>query len=109
MRVALAAVPVLWSLACSPTQPEVVTNANASVDFQAQVRPLLAERCFGCHGADGARRAAGLRLDRAEAVFAARPNGGAPVIVRGDAAGSLLVQRIQMTDARRMPPPSAGP
>jgi mono/diheme cytochrome c family protein len=43
--------------------------AAASVGFVREVRPLLSDRCFSCHGPDGQRRKAGLRLDeRAAAV-----------------------------------------
>ena len=102
------ALATLWSgLACSPASTP--GESAASIDFQNEVRPILAEHCFGCHGADSARRAAGLRLDVADGVFDPRPGGGAPVVIKGDAAESLLVQRVSREDARRMPPPAAGP
>ena len=72
------------------------------VDFQREVRPILSDNCFHCHGPDPNTRLAGLRLDEKDAALAARPNGAA--IVPGDADASLLYQRITATDARKMPP-----
>jgi hypothetical protein len=70
---------------------------GATVDFQRQIRPLLSDNCFQCHGPDSDTRMAGLRLDRKESALA--------VIVPGKAAESRLYQRITApTAARRMPP-----
>ena len=75
----------------------------AAVDFQADVRPLLADNCFQCHGPDAATRIADLRLDRREGLFGKRPN-GTPV-VPGEPDASLLYQRIAHADpVLRMPP-----
>src|SRR5258706_283422 len=74
-----------------------------SVDFQREVRPILSDNCFQCHGPDSAARQAGLRLDRRESALEARPE-GAP-IVPGKSAESLLYQRISNPDPNsRMPP-----
>ncbi len=74
----------------------------AAVDFQREVRPILADNCFQCHGPDPETRLAGMRLDTQEGAFAPRDSG--TPIVPGDAAASLVYQRITATDARRMPP-----
>ena len=75
----------------------------AKIDFRTEIRPLLADKCFQCHGPDAATRVADLRLDRQEGLFGHRPN-GAPV-VPGDAGSSMLYQRISHSDpALRMPP-----
>ncbi|MFN3324190.1 MAG: DUF1553 domain-containing protein [Bryobacteraceae bacterium] len=77
-----------------------------SLDFQRDVRPILSDACFHCHGPDQSTRMAGLRLDTREGAFSARKN-GAPV-VPGDARKSLLYARISESEpARRMPPPSS--
>ena len=74
------------------------------VSYSAQVRPLLAEYCFPCHGPDARARKAGLRLDQRESTLALR--GGVAAIVPGDPSRSKLVARITAADAeKRMPPP----
>ena len=75
---------------------------NAQVDFNHEVRPILAENCFQCHGPDAKKRSGDLRLDlEADAKKSA--------IVSGAAADSELVHRIQSTDPETvMPPPATG-
>ncbi len=76
---------------------------EAPVDFQLQVRPILSDTCFECHGPDPKARLADLRLDLEEGVFSERPT-GSPVIP-GDPESSLVYQRITHPDgALRMPP-----
>ncbi len=77
--------------------------ARSEVDFNRDVRPLISDKCFACHGPDEAQRQAGLRLDTKEGVFADR--GGYQVIVPGDAAASRLYQRVShKQEISRMPP-----
>src|SRR5215510_50081 len=81
--------------------------APPPVDFNRDVRPILSDNCFACHGPDEKRRLAGLRLDTAEGLLADR--GGYKVVVPGDPAASRLLARISSTaPATRMPPPQAG-
>ena len=76
-----------------------------SVDFQRDIRPILADNCFLCHGPDQGTRRAGLRLDTREGALGARPRGAA--VVPADLEASLLYQRItHSSDSRRMPPPA---
>jgi mono/diheme cytochrome c family protein len=84
----------------------LVAQTTPAVDFQRQIRPILSDNCFQCHGPDSAARQAGLRLDLRDAALKARPD-GAP-IVPGKSADSLLYQRINDPDATfRMPPPDS--
>ncbi len=72
------------------------------VDFSREIRPLLSNHCFQCHGPDAMSREADLRLDSKDSVFAVRDTA---LIVPGDAAASDLFQRISTEDADlRMPP-----
>lgn len=79
--------------------------AADDVDFNRDVRPILSDLCFTCHGPDANTREAELRLDQEDAVFAKRDT---PLIVRGRPGESELVRRILSTDDdERMPPPSS--
>ncbi|MCU1260176.1 MAG: hypothetical protein JWO80_3061 [Bryobacterales bacterium] len=70
------------------------------VDFNAEIRPILSERCYACHGPDVAARASKLRLDT-EA-------GAKATIHPGDPAQSELIRRVTGPEDRRMPPAWAG-
>jgi hypothetical protein len=74
-------------------------------DFTTEVRPILADRCFACHGPDADARRAGLRLDIAEASQKVLES-GRRAIVPGHPEDSELVRRIRSVDPDRvMPPP----
>ena len=76
------------------------------VDFDRDVRPLLADKCYHCHGPDASQRDSDLRLDDRQQVFDIQD--GAGVVVPGDPARSSLLQRITAEDAdERMPPADA--
>ncbi len=88
-------------LAVAIMMPPPGAAAITLVDFDRDVRPLLADRCFACHGPDAAARRADLRLDTAEGLHA--------IIDRERPGASLLLQRITTTDPNdRMPPPGHG-
>src|SRR5580700_4966739 len=80
---------------------------TAAVDFNREIRPILSDNCFKCHGPDDKHRMANLRLDIHDGgAFAPRPKGA--VVVPGDSAKSILYQRISNPDKNhRMPPPNA--
>lgn len=79
--------------------------APGTVQFNRDIRPLLSDNCFACHGFDAKKRKAGLRLDTSEGAFA--PNKEGRVAIKpGDLAGSELWKRLQTTDPDDvMPPP----
>ena len=78
--------------------------AAEPVKFNRDIRPIMSDTCFRCHGPDKRARMAGMRLDRREEALKATPSGAVP-IVPGDPDKSAIVQRIFAADpARRMPP-----
>jgi hypothetical protein len=71
------------------------------IDYNWQVRPILSDNCFRCHGPDAKSRQAGLRLDQKESAYA-------QAIAPGKPEESELINRITSTDpSYRMPPPRA--
>ena len=81
-------------------------TAAKPVDFDREIRPILSDTCFACHGPDEKQRMAKLRLDTKDGLFEDR--GTHKLVVSGDLASSLLYQRISAPDkAKRMPPPYA--
>ena len=75
------------------------------VQFNRDVRPILSDNCFHCHGPDSAQRQADLRLDREEDIFA--NHDGLKILSPGKPAESELYRRIASSDeAERMPPVS---
>ena len=79
-----------------------------TVSFNRDVRPILADKCFKCHGPDAGERKGKLRLDNAKGAAAPAASGTA-AIVAGKLDESELYQRITSTDPdERMPPPKTG-
>jgi len=79
--------------------------ATPKVDFNSQIRPILSNNCFRCHGPDEAERKAKLRLDLRDGAFRKLRSGGY-AIVPGKADESELIARITAEDPHeRMPPP----
>jgi mono/diheme cytochrome c family protein len=94
---ALAAITLHFPAAAAPTSPP-------SVDFDRQVRPILSDNCFACHGPDEKHRMMGLHFDTKEGAF-----GKPGVIVPGDSAHSKMYLRISNpNEAMRMPPAASG-
>ncbi len=90
-----------WWLPLGGTQA-----ADAPVQFNRDIRPLLAENCLACHGPDPIGRKASLRLDQQEGLFGRRDGG--PVILKGKPEKSPLYQRLTTKDADDlMPPPKS--
>jgi hypothetical protein len=80
----------------------ILLSAAKRIDFNREVRPLLSDKCFYCHGPDGKHREAGLRLD----VGAAAKK---EAIVPGNADASPLIERIFTHESDElMPPPESG-
>src|SRR5688572_31573610 len=79
--------------------------ASGAVDFQRQIRPILSQNCFLCHGPDEQERKGGLRLDIREDAL--KPSkSGARAIVPKNAEESELIKRIAHSDPDELMPPA---
>ena len=111
MKIANNTIPLTALLVCfcfavlgmSPVSAEQSESAQATVDYNLDVRPILANNCYACHGPDAKTREADLRLDTKAGAFS-EPS-GYPVIVPGKPEESELHLRIVSNDDHyRMPP-----
>jgi mono/diheme cytochrome c family protein len=101
LRLFAATLPALLA-ACLTTPP-----ARAQLSFNRDVRPILSDACFQCHGPDEQQRQGALRLDQSEAAHKGGTSG--PALVAGHPSDSLLWQRITSSDPDlQMPPPETG-
>src|ERR671930_108796 len=78
----------------------------APVDYTRDVRPILSQHCYKCHGPDDNARKAGLRFDQ-RAVAVAKTKSGETPIVPGKPNESELVRRITSDDESEVMPPPA--
>src|SRR5271168_338665 len=103
------ATPV-WLMACSLIflpAPSRAANESGRVDFNRDIRPILSESCYQCHGPDRNKRKADLRLDTRDGLFRATPD--STIVVAGKPDQSELLSRIMSEDGDfRMPPPKGG-
>jgi hypothetical protein len=106
LRLSIAAVGICSTLALTASSfgDEAAPD---KIDFQRQIRPILVDRCFACHGSDAAHREGGLRLDERKGALKGGDSTTA-AIVPGKPDASELVRRILSADeSERMPPPEA--
>jgi hypothetical protein len=83
----------------------LVTAGNASaVSFNDEIRPILADRCFSCHGPDSAARKADLRLDQEDSAKGENED-GLFAIVPGKPDQSVILHRLESHDPDEMMPP----
>jgi hypothetical protein len=107
-RTAIAAVlAILGVVAISAGGSGRVVAAAEPIEFNRDVRPILSDKCFRCHGPDSASRQGDLRLDRREDAITERD--GHAAIVPGKAEQSVAFLRILSADeTERMPPVDSG-
>jgi mono/diheme cytochrome c family protein len=98
--------PIRWLLAFAlgSVGAGSLRAAEAKVDYNRDIRPILSDNCFACHGPDARQRKAKLRLDTRDGAFA-ELRGGGHAIVPGKIDDSVLIERITADDpSQRMPP-----
>lgn len=97
------AIAVVWVVSLQAYSAEPLENP---VSYDRQIRPILAEKCFACHGFDSSAREADLRLDTRQGAI---ESGSGDGIVPGKPDESGLVHRVESPDVDSvMPPPSSG-
>jgi mono/diheme cytochrome c family protein len=98
---------LLATLACLPAGAARAADTTGRVQFNRDVRPILADKCFACHGPDAAHREADLRFD--DEAIAKADRDGSRAIAPGDPGASELIRRITSGDeSERMPPAESG-
>lgn len=99
---------IVW-LALFASATAGTNDAPRDIVFNRDIRPILSNNCFQCHGPDRIQRQADLRLDREENALSPLASGEGAAIVPGKSAESVLLARVESTDeALVMPPPETG-
>ena len=108
MRISTAVAMVLLATPLWADTPSGPVASAKKLDFNRDVRTILSDNCFKCHGFDDKKREAGLRLDTSEGATV-KLESGAQAIVPGNPDASAIIARIVSTNPDEvMPPPSTG-
>ncbi len=99
---AFAAMVLVWLGGRGVAVAEPVGAASGAVEFNRDIRPILTDNCYRCHGPDPGSRKVGMRFDREEGLFEKREHG--QPVVKGKPAESLMYQRITSTDPEKVMP-----
>ena len=76
--------------------------AETKVDFERDIKPIFASRCYECHGEK--KQKSGIRLDRKDSVFKGGDE-GKPLVVAGKSSDSILLKRVTSQDEDEVMPP----
>jgi mono/diheme cytochrome c family protein len=96
----------LWAIGLVAFSVEAASPGTAAtIDFNRQIRSLLSDNCFACHGPDDGARKAQFRLDSKEAAFKGGKS-GSTAIVPGKPDESELIKRITSADEDEVMPPT---
>jgi hypothetical protein len=104
---ALVGLSVLAGLAANPPGPEP-GPASRSVDFSLEIRPILSNHCFRCHGPDEGARKARLRLDVREAATRELPSGSRAIVPGRPDESEILARLTTEDESHAMPPRKQG-
>src|SRR5689334_20187021 len=87
-----------------------IPQSKNTINFNRDVRPILSDRCFACHGPDKNKRQSDLRLDTKAGLFEPlAKHAGKRAVVPGNVAESYAYQRIISTDPKEIMPPLTVP
>ena len=81
-----------------------LSHAQAPINYERDIRPILSDNCFHCHGPDEAERKAGIRLDTKEGLFASVDNHA--IVSPNNPNTSLLIHRVFSEDPDEAMPPA---
>jgi hypothetical protein len=105
--IALASALACGLSAAGQADESIAPGASRRWQFNRDIRPILSDNCYFCHGPDKNKREANLRLDTREGLHGADDHAGA--IVAGQPEASELFRRVTATDPELlMPPPASG-
>src|SRR4051794_4619002 len=105
----LGAICFIQSCKNSSTSPVTEDRIPDIVSYNFDIRPILSDKCYACHGPDANKRKADLRLDIADSVYKAlKDNPTAHALVPGKPGESEVFLRISSPDTSiLMPPPTS--
>ncbi|MGZ3874690.1 MAG: PSD1 and planctomycete cytochrome C domain-containing protein, partial [Mucilaginibacter sp.] len=93
--------------ACRNSASNIDDQIPDTVSYNFNIRPILSDKCYKCHGPDASKRQAGLRLDQPGSAFKAlRDNPHAHILVPGSPEMSELFRRVSTNDTSEMMPPA---
>jgi len=97
--------PFFVSLLALVARPAGVHAAAARLEFNRDIRPILSDNCFNCHGVDASSRKGGLRLDERDAALKGGKSGSAAIVPGKPGESELLLRARSPHDDEVMPPP----
>ncbi|WP_018615590.1 PSD1 and planctomycete cytochrome C domain-containing protein [Segetibacter koreensis] len=109
LLISISGLLFIYTSSCNSVNNSDKVSSDESISYNFQVRPILSDKCFNCHGPDANKRQAGLRLDIAEEAYKAlQEHPRAHALVPGKPELSELFVRVSSTDtAIKMPPTSS--
>lgn len=98
--------PIVFGCQSESSNHWLGDSSKNAIDFNYDVKPILSDKCFACHGPDRANQKADLRLDLPENAYAIRDSSkGMAAIMPGDLEHSMVYQRIVSSAPKVMMPP----
>ena len=87
---------------------DAVSLRTSKIDFRRDIRPILSNHCFQCHGPDEQQHQTNLRLDTHDGALVELDSGGFAIVPGNRGASQLLSRIASHNDDSRMPPPETG-
>ncbi|KAB2661248.1 MAG: DUF1553 domain-containing protein [Verrucomicrobia bacterium] len=104
----LAGVACVWAVIARTGLGAAPAPTPPPVDFNRDIRPILSDHCYACHGPDEGKRKGGLRLDRQEDAFRELKSGKHALVAAKPGEGTLVERVLSKDPDEIMPPPKGG-